>query len=82
MFSVSDVVVIKTFANRSEAALAKSVLESNGIQAFVSADDAGGMGPETGFTTGGAKLFVLQDDVDAALALLGDAGILPGETPR
>ncbi len=67
---MSEVVVVKTFPNRMEADLAKSVLEGNGIRASVSADDAGGMLPHIGFTTGGVKLFVIDDNAERALELL------------
>ena len=58
------------FASRIEAEMAKSILDANGIKASVSADDAGGMRPELGFTSGGAKLFVLEENADFAAKLL------------
>ena len=67
---MSRLVCIKTFANRVEAGMAKSMLEANGIKASVSADDAGGWRPDLGFTTGGIKLFILEDNADVAVKLL------------
>ncbi len=67
---MSELICLKTFANRLEAELAKSVLESNAIKASVSADDAGGMRPDLGFTSGGVKLFVLDENAERALELL------------
>ncbi len=73
---MSKLVCIQTFATRIDAALTRSLLEANGIKACVSADDVGGLNPEIGFTSGGTKLFVLEEDVGAALSLLkDDAGI-------
>ncbi len=69
---MASLVCIKTFANRMEAGMVKSMLEANGIKASVSADDAGGMRPDLGFTSGGVKLFVLEDNVAAAVELLDE----------
>ena len=78
---MSKLVCIKTFANRAEAGMAKSMLEANGIKASVSADDAGGMRPELGFTSGGVKLLVLEDNVDSAVEFLnGLTGEATSET--
>ncbi|HVH66724.1 MAG TPA: hypothetical protein VM716_02565 [Gemmatimonadales bacterium] len=65
----SEVVCIKTFANRPEAELAKTVLEANGIPAIVSVDDVGGMRPEVAFGKG-ARLLVDANQVQGALELL------------
>ena len=64
---MSKIVCVKTFTNRPEANLAKTVLEVNGIQASVSADDAGGV-------PAFAKLFVLEEHVDQALMVLEKQG--------
>lgn len=50
--------------------MVKSTLEANGINASVSADDAGGARPDVGFASGGAKLFVLDVNAERALKLL------------
>ena len=41
---MSKLAVVKTFPNRMEAEMCRSILESNGIKACVSADDGGGRG--------------------------------------
>ena len=72
---MSNLVCVKTFADRLQADMAKSLLEANGITASVSADDMGGMRPDLAFTSGGVKLFVLDDNADKALALLNEDAI-------
>jgi len=67
-----------TFATRLEAEFAQGLLESHGIKAMVAVDDCGGMRSHLAFTGGGAKLFVLDDEAQRALAILenpeGDNG--------
>jgi hypothetical protein len=71
---MSKTVCIQTFATRQEAEFARSLLESQGIKAMVSADDGGGMRPELGFTSGGVKLSVLEENATRAQELLQKAG--------
>ena len=69
---MSEFVLIKRFQNTVEAEIAKSFLEQQGIHAAVAAADAGGT--VSGFAAWGAgegALYVLGNDVDDALALLG-----------
>lgn len=40
---MSDLVVVKSFQTRLEAEIAKGMLVSHGILAFITADDEGGM---------------------------------------
>lgn len=61
-------VPIATFATRSEAEIVQGLLISTGIEASVSADDAGGAYPFV--LSGGAQLHVDEDDVEAASELL------------
>jgi putative signal transducing protein len=65
---LSRLVPIGTFANRSEAEIVQGLLESAGISASVSADDAGGAYPFD--LSGGAQLLVDEDDVEAASELI------------
>ena len=65
-----DLVCIKTYNNRLEAELEKGLLDSRGIQAMISSDDAGGMRPDLSWSTGGVRLLVKQEDADRALELL------------
>ena len=67
---MSKIVCLKTFPDYLEADMAKSLLEANGIKASVSADDAGGMRPDLAFTSGGVRLFVLDENADKSLELL------------
>lgn len=39
----SDLVPVRIFSNETDALVAKGHLEANGIQGFISKDDAGGM---------------------------------------
>ncbi len=66
---MSDPTCVKTFLNRYEADLAKGFLESQGIEAFVSADDSGGMRPALAFS-GGVGLMVKNEDAEEALGIL------------
>jgi hypothetical protein len=74
-FPMSNLVCVKTFPDRLQADMAKQLLEANGITASVSADDMGGMRPDLAFTSGGVKLFVLDENADKALALLNEDAI-------
>lgn len=42
---MNDLILVATFMTRLEAEFAKGYLEANGISAFVTADDQGGMYP-------------------------------------
>ena len=42
---MSDLIIIKIFYSRLEAEQAKGLLDEKGIEAFISADDAGGTHP-------------------------------------
>jgi predicted Fe-Mo cluster-binding NifX family protein len=72
-----DAVVLETFPNRIEAEMAAGLLESEGIEAMVMADDAGGAYPMLQFIRG-VKLMVAPEDkaraqeILAAMAQAGD----------
>jgi hypothetical protein len=71
----SELVTLRTFLNHVDADLAKSVLDSMGIESLISADDAGGMRP--GLWTGsGVRLLVRRQDVELAAAI-----IAPSDAP-
>ena len=57
-----------TYATRSEAEIVQGLLASAGIDASVSADDAGGAYPFV--LSGGAHVLVDEDDVKAASEVL------------
>jgi hypothetical protein len=67
-----ELVVIRTYLNRIEAELARSVLEASDIDAAVQADDAGGERP--GLWMGGVRLLVRMEDAERADQVLGPDG--------
>ncbi len=68
--SDADLVVVQSFSTQSEAEMAKSALESTGINSMIQADSAGGMRPHMAWSSGGFKLFVRADDVAEAQQVL------------
>ena len=73
-----DAVVLETFPSRIEAEMAQGILESEGIEAIVMADDAGGAYPMFQFIRG-VKLMVASEDEARAqeiLAAMADGGDL------
>ena len=66
--SDSDLVVVGTFLNKVEAELAQGALSAAGIEAMVSADDAGGLRP--GLWMGGVRLLVRTEDAGRATRIL------------
>jgi hypothetical protein len=63
---------IERFASRADAELARAVLETNGIPAYVSGDDAGGLHPEIPYGIGGTAVVVPAERYDEAIALLDE----------
>jgi type III secretory pathway lipoprotein EscJ len=61
-------VPVATYGTRSEAEIVQGLLASAGIDASISADDAGGAYPFV--LSGGAQLLVDEDDVKAATEVL------------
>jgi cell division protein FtsN len=61
-------VPVATFGTRSEAEIVQGLLASAGIDASISADDAGGAYPFV--LSGGAQLLVDENDVEAATQVL------------
>jgi hypothetical protein len=75
--SSQETTVIATFSSRRDAEIAHEFLSEEGISAFVSADDAGGMHPELQRSQG-VHLLVMDGAADRALALLEEADLLTG----
>jgi len=73
----SDLVVVHTFNNRSEADLAKSALEAAGIDAMVQADDGGGMRPAMAWAGSAIHILVRTEDAETAREILD----LPAKNP-
>ncbi len=69
--SRDEAVVVERFLNRLEADMAAALLEAEGIQAFVSADDAGGAYPPLQYIRG-VRLLVFPEDEDRARQILSD----------
>jgi hypothetical protein len=66
---LDDAVVLETFYNRIEAEIAAGLLESEGIETMVMADDAGGTYPMLQFLRG-VKLMVAAADQARAREIL------------
>jgi hypothetical protein len=58
----SDLVVVSTFRSTADAQIAKGILDEDGIESVIRADDAGGMYP----AISGAELLVRNEDVEKA----------------
>ena len=72
-----ELVVLRTFPTVIEADLAKSALDSVGIDSMVRSDNEGGQSPGLGFTQG-VELLVRAGDVAAANDMLGVEGLDSG----
>ena len=68
--SASDLIVVHTFASQPEAEIAKSALQSAGIDAMIKADSAGGMRPHLAWSVGGFQVLVREEDVGEAKEVL------------
>jgi len=73
----ANLVVVQSYGSQPEAALAKSALESAGIDAMIQADTAGGMREHLAWSGGGFKILVREEDALAARDVLS----LPPSTP-
>ena len=65
----SEWVVLQTYLTTELAEVDRAVLQGNGIEVVVQADDVGGMMPGVA-AFGGARLQVRQEDAERALELL------------
>lgn len=74
-------VVVATFPNRTLASLAASLLAVEGIEAFILADDAGGLYPMLQFLRG-VKLLVAPEDEERAKEILAAEVMEPPELPE
>jgi hypothetical protein len=64
--SSSDLVMVQAFATHGEADVAKSLLESSGIDAMIQADTAGGMREHLAWSGRGFRVLVREEDAEAA----------------
>lgn len=77
--NLDNAVVIETFPNRILAELAQGLLEGEGIEAMVMADDAGGTYPALQFVRG-VRLLVASEDEAQAREILAAMAEEPEET--
>ncbi|MBC8465244.1 MAG: hypothetical protein H8D63_02645 [Parcubacteria group bacterium] len=61
---------VKNHATRIDAVADGALLKAQGVSYDISSDDAGGMRPDVGMSTGGAWLSVDEKDIDATRTLL------------
>ncbi len=66
----SKLVLAQAFGSQGEADLAKSMLESAGIDAMVQADTVGGMRPHVAWSGLGFRVLVREEDVAEARGVL------------
>ncbi len=69
--NLDDAIILQTFPNRIEAEIVAGLLESEGIETMVLADDAGGAYPSFQFFHG-VRLMVYQEDAYRARQILQD----------
>lgn len=74
--SSEESAVIATFSTRRDAEVAKDYLDDEGIQTFVSSDDAGGMHPQMQ-RPHGVKLVGMSSIAPEAREMLEQAGLFP-----
>lgn len=67
---VEEFVVARIFTFRHEAEIARGMLEADGIESVIAADDCGGLRPFLGAASGGARLLVRRADAHRAKNLL------------
>ncbi len=63
--NLDNAVILETFPNRISAEMAAGLLESEGIEALVLADDAGGAYPMLQFIRGVRLLVAPEDEAQA-----------------
>ncbi len=68
---MNDPTIVRTFSNRGEAEIARSLLEAEGIAAAVSAEERGGLTPSLDFSSG-VQLVVEAEDIERARAVLDE----------
>src|SRR5512139_3687080 len=77
--NLDDAITIETFPNRISAEMAAGLLESEGIEAMVLADDAGGAYPMLQYIRGVRLLVAPEDEAEAREIL---AAMETGEIPE
>jgi hypothetical protein len=72
---------LTTYSAEMPAEMARMVLEANGIEAFISKDDCGGMRPYLQPVTG-VRLLVRTSDEKAAAEILKQVGASQNNDPK
>ncbi|MCB9201938.1 MAG: DUF2007 domain-containing protein [Flavobacteriales bacterium] len=67
-----NLVNLKTFTNSAQANIYKSMLEANGIKAFLFDEMTSLTNAEINFSSGGVRLMVNQEDVEKALEFINN----------
>lgn len=70
---MADLVIAVRYINASEAFVARSVLQSEGIFALVPEEHTGAAMPHIIMGDGGYRLLVREQDLERVLAILRDA---------
>ena len=65
-----NLIIVHSYATRPEAELAVSALEAADIPAMIQADSVGGMREHLAWSGAGFKIFVREEDLDAAREVL------------
>jgi len=76
---MSDLVTVGNYSDRFSAEVVQSLLDTEGIDSYIRADDAGGMRPFQLAGAGGAWLIVGEQNAARALELLQAFTQEPGE---
>ncbi|MDO8722800.1 MAG: DUF2007 domain-containing protein [Syntrophales bacterium] len=66
-----EIVLLKQYPSEMDAIFARTLLDSEGIQAAIFKDDAGGMEPQFQLTRG-VSLMVRAQDLERATALIAE----------
>ncbi len=67
---MDDLVVIRKFGQRYEAEMAKGLLEKQGIESIIQADDCGGMRTHLSIGAGGVQLLVKKEHKEKSEEIL------------
>lgn len=70
---MAKLVTVNSYSSRTEAEIAKGLLESNGIKSVIISDDAGGMYPFPMASKFGVELKISEKDLVKAKELLDQA---------
>jgi hypothetical protein len=73
MIQETHLVVVSAFGTEAEAEMAKSALESAGIDAMIQADWVGHMRPHVAWASGGFKMLVRAEDEAEAREILNSS---------